>query len=66
MTDFQIVFTAVILGVLVVAGIKAIIMDIKDAITNYKIKKILQNDFELLLKAEDLKQEILTKIAQGE
>ena len=66
MTDFQIVFTAVILGVLVVAGIKAIIMDIKDAITNYKIKKILQNDFELMLKAEDLKEKILTKIAEGE
>jgi len=66
MTDFQIVFTAVILGVLVVAGIKAIIMDIKDAITNYKIKKILQNDFELMRKAEDLKEKILTKIAEGE
>ena len=66
MTDFQIVFTAVILGVLVVAGVKAILMDIKDAIRNYKIKKILENDFELWLKAEDLQEKILTKIAKGE
>ena len=64
MNNLSILVISVLLGVLVVAGIKAIIMDIKETIQNRKIKVLLENDFELFLKADNLQKEILEKIAK--
>jgi hypothetical protein len=64
MNSLSILVISFLLGVLVVAGIKAIIMDIKDMIQNRKIKHLLENDWELYLRAEKLQQEILEKIAK--
>ena len=63
MNGLSILIISICLGVLCVAGVKSIIIDIKDAIQNRKIKVLLENDFELYLKAEQLKQEILERIA---
>lgn len=64
MSGLSVFIISVCLGVLVIAGIKAIIMDIKEAIQNRKIKALLDNDFELYLKADKLQKEILEKIAK--
>ena len=64
MSSLSILIISVLLGVLVVAGIKSIILDIKETIQNRKIKVLLENDFELFLKADQLQKEILEKIAK--
>jgi hypothetical protein len=64
MSSLSILIISVLLGVLVIAGIKAIITDIKQTIQDRKIKVLLENDFELFLKADKLQKEILEKIAK--
>jgi hypothetical protein len=64
MSGLSILIVSILLGVLVVAGIKAIISEIKSTIQDRKIKALLENDFELYLKADKLQKEILEKIAK--
>jgi hypothetical protein len=64
MNGLSILIVSILLGVLVVAGIKAIISEIKSTIQDRKIKVLLENDFELFLKADKLQKEILEKIAK--
>jgi len=64
MSSLSILIISVLLGVLVVAGIKAIITDIKDTIRDRKIKVLLENDLELFLEASKLNEKILERIAK--
>lgn len=64
MNGLSVLIISICLGVLCVAGIKAIIMDIKDSIQNRKIKILLENDWELYLKTQQLQKEILERIAK--
>jgi hypothetical protein len=64
MSGLSVFIISVCLGVLVVAGIRAIINEIKGIIQDRKIKALLENDFELYLKAEKLQEEIMKRIAK--
>jgi hypothetical protein len=64
MSSLSILIISALLGVLVIAGIKAIITDIKDTIRDRKIKVLLENDLELFLEASKLNEKILERIAK--
>jgi hypothetical protein len=65
MNDFSMIVVSVLLGVLVVAGIKAIIMDIKDLFVSARVKKMLKNNPELEIKIFELTQK-MKEIVNGE
>ena len=65
MNDFSMIVISVCLGVLVVAGIKAIIMDIKDLFISARVKKMLKNNPELEIKIFELTQK-MKDIVNGE
>lgn len=64
MSGLSIFIISALLGVLVVAGIKAIINEIKSTIQDKKIKVLLENDFQLYMKAQALQEEIMKRIAE--
>ena len=64
MSSLSTLIISICLGVLVVAGIKAIIMDIKQSIQDRKIKILLENDFALYMKAQNLQEEIMKRLAE--
>ena len=58
MNGLSVLIISICLGVLVVAGIKAIIIDIKDMIVSRRISKMLENNPELSIKVFELKQKM--------
>lgn len=64
MSNLSILIISICLGVLCVAGIKSIIMEIGEAIKNRKIKKLLDNDFELYMELYNINEKINERIAK--
>ena len=64
MNDFSVLVIAICLGVLSLAGIKAIWLTIVGSVEERKMKKFLDDNPEYFLKLTQIKHEIIDKMAE--